>query len=149
VLKPVDTRVASAWLQSSKLKYDELTFAFNFDMRHYTEVDYVDTFRLLKLRYQQGQPGGAPGAAGEAGGAGGMVGPLPPGADDGGGGTNGAGAFGGGAFSREAVAAQRALAGGLLITSTRPTLILLPSCVYSARVCMGIHPEGISCSDLG
>ena len=41
------------------------------------------------------------------------------------------------------------MAGGLFRTSTRPTLNRrhLPS--TSPRVCMGMHPEGESCSDLG
>jgi hypothetical protein len=64
----------------------------------FAEVDYVDTFRLLVSRYQQGQqpPGAAP----------------PPGAEGGSsGGANGAAHYNGNAaFSREAAAAQQALA---------------------------------------
>ena len=43
-----------------------------------------------------------------------------------------------------------AVAGGLLRTSTRPTLnllLILRASVHPPRVCVSIHPEGKSCSD--
>jgi len=84
----------------------------------FADVDYVDTFRLLKLRYDQGQhPPGMGMGMGLPLAPNAPPGPPPPpppglrGPSGGDGGTNGATHYNGNvAFSREAIAAQRALA---------------------------------------